>query len=81
MLRKKANEMMEWLNDNQNNLRYEAADGGVFENGVYYPDGSDRSISYEALFDGITLKFVTSSHPTPKNDSSVGLAVTFFYPI
>ena len=43
--------------------------------------GSDRSISYEALFDGITLKFVTSSHPTPKNDSSVGLSVTFFYPI
>merc|ERR1711981_163769 len=37
--------------------RYEAADGGVFEDGVYYPDGSDRSISYEALFDGITLKY------------------------
>ena len=39
--------------------RYEAADGGVFEEGVYYPDGRERSISYEALFDGITLKWVT----------------------
>ena len=38
--------------------RYEAADGGVFEGGVYYPDGSDRSVGYEALFDGITLKWV-----------------------
>ena len=36
--------------------RYETADGGVFEGGVYYPDGSDRGVSYEALFDGITLK-------------------------
>ena len=51
-----------WLCKEIWDLRYEAGDGGVFEDGVYYPDGSDRSISYEALFDGITLKWVTSSH-------------------
>merc|ERR1712037_1046846 len=45
--------------------RYEAGDGGVFEDGVYYPDGSDRSISYEALFDGITLKYRKPPSPAP----------------
>jgi len=45
--------------------RYEAADGGVFEGGVYYPDGSDRSVGYEALFDGITLKYRNPPPPAP----------------
>ena len=49
------------LNERKRNpklQRYESADGGVFEEGLYYPDGTDTSVSYEALFDGFTLKCV-----------------------
>jgi len=52
--------------------RYEAADGGVFEEGVYYPDGRDRSISYEALFDGITLKYKKPPPPAPSKGGKGG---------
>jgi len=45
--------------------RYESADGGVFENGVYYPDGNDQTVSYEALFDGFTLKYKKPPPPAP----------------
>merc|ERR1712180_535294 len=45
--------------------RYESAGGGVFENGVYYPDGNDQTVSYEALFDGFTLKYKKPPPPAP----------------
>merc|ERR1712192_312958 len=41
------------------------ADGGLFVGGVYYPDGNDRSVGYEALFDGITLKYRNPPPPAP----------------